>query len=125
MGGPSFDVGLVVESNVRNYEFRPVIDTWMVGVTMLQTISIGAGGGSIASLHPLMGKQIQVGPRSAGSVPGPACYDLGGTEPTVTDADLVLGYIAPDGYFGGKMPLNKQKAIDAMHSKNAERLGIS
>ena len=101
MGGTSFDVGLVVESNVRNYEFRPVIDTWMVGITMLQTISIGAGGGSIASVDHRMSNQLQVGPRSAGSVPGPVCYDIGGTEPTVTDADLVLGYINPDTYFGG------------------------
>ena len=125
MGGTSFDVGLVVESNVRNYEFRPVIDTWMVGVTMLQTISIGAGGGSIASLNQLMSNQIQVGPRSAGSVPGPACYNLGGTEPTVTDADLVLGYINPETYFGGRMQLDKAKAERAIKERIATPLGIS
>ena len=125
MGGTSFDVGLVVDSNVRNYEFRPVIDTWMVGVTMLQTISIGAGGGSIASLNQLMSNQIQVGPRSAGSVPGPACYNLGGTEPTVTDADLVLGYINPETYFGGRMQLDKAKAERAIKDRIATPLGIS
>ena len=76
MGGTSFDVGLVVESNVRNYEFRPVIDTWMVGITMLQTISIGAGGGSIASVDHRMSNQLQVGPRSAGSVPEPSVTTL-------------------------------------------------
>jgi acetophenone carboxylase len=97
----------------------------MVGVTMLQTISIGAGGGSIASLNQLMSNQIQVGPRSAGSVPGPACYNLGGTEPTVTDADLVLGYINPETYFGGRMQLDKAKAERAIKDKIATPLGIS
>ena len=125
MGGTSFDVGLVVESNVRNYEFRPVIDTWMVGITMLQTISIGAGGGSIASVDHRMSNQLQVGPRSAGSVPGPVCYDIGGTEPTVTDADLVLGYINPDTYFGGRMTLNKAKAERAIKEKIADPLGVN
>ncbi len=125
MGGTSFDVGLVVESSVRNYEFRPVIDTWMVGVTMIQTISIGAGGGSIASLNTLMGKRLDVGPQSAGSMPGPVCYDLGGVEPTVTDADLVLGYLSAENYFGGRMPLNKAKAEQAIKVSIADPLGIS
>ncbi len=125
MGGTSFDVGLVVESSVRNYEFRPIIDTWMVGVTMLQTISVGAGGGSIASINQLLGGRLDVGPNSAGSMPGPVCYDLGGTEPTVTDADLVLGYINPDHYFGGRMNLNKGKAERAIKERIAEPLGIA
>ncbi len=123
VGGTSFDVALVVDSSVRNYEFRPVIDTWMVNMTMMQTISIGAGGGSIASVDKRSGR-LEVGPRSAGSMPGPVCYDLGGTEPTVTDADLVLGYINPDGYFGGRMPLNKAKAEKAILKNIAEPLGI-
>lgn len=125
MGGTSFDVGLVVESSVRNYEFRPVIDTWMVGITMLQTISIGAGGGSIASLNAALGNRLEVGPRSAGSIPGPVCYDLGGTEPTVTDADLVLGYLNPGKYFGGRMPLNRPKAEQAIREQIAEPLNVS
>ena len=125
MGGTSFDVGLVVESSVRNYEFRPIIDTWMVGVTMLQTISIGAGGGSIASLNKLLGNRLDVGPRSAGSMPGPVCYDLGGVEPTVTDADLVLGYINAENYFAGRMSLNQTKAEHAIQDKIADPLGIS
>ncbi len=121
VGGTSFDVALVVESNVRNYTFRPVIDKWMVNVTMMQTLSIGAGGGSIASLDQ---GRLMVGPRSAGSMPGPVCYDLGGTEPTVTDADVVLGYINPDTYYGGRMPLNKAKAEKAIREKIAEPLGV-
>lgn len=121
VGGTSFDVALVVESSVRNYTFRPVIDKWMVNVTMMQTISVGAGGGSIASVDR---GRLTVGPRSAGSMPGPVCYDLGGTEPTVTDADVVLGYINPDTYYGGRMPLNKAKAEKAIREKVAQPLGI-
>jgi len=124
VGGTSFDVALVVESSVRNYETRPIIDRWMVNVTMMQTLSIGAGGGSIASVDPQSGR-LSVGPRSAGSMPGPVCYDLGGTEPTVTDADVVLGYINPDTYYGGQMPLNKKKAERAIKEKVADPLGLS
>lgn len=123
VGGTSFDVALVVESNVRNYDTRPVIDRWMVNMTTMQTMSIGAGGGSIASVDPQSGR-LSVGPRSAGSMPGPVCYDLGGTEPTVTDADVVLGYINPDTYYGGQMPLNKKKAERAIKEKIADPLGI-
>lgn len=123
IGGTSFDVALVVESSVRNYTFRPVIDKWMVNVTMMQTVSIGAGGGSIASVDAT-GHRLEVGPRSAGSMPGPVCYDLGGTEPTVTDADVVLGYINPDTYYGGRMPLSKTKAEKAIHDHIAVPLGI-
>ena len=125
VGGTSFDVGMVVDSSIRSYEFRPIIDKWMVGISMLQTTTMGAGGGSIAWLNQLLGGRLEVGPRSAGSYPGPACYDLGGTEPTVTDADVVLGYIAPDSYFGGKMPLNADKAAEAIRSRIAEPLGVT
>ena len=125
VGGTSFDIGLVVESNVRNYEFNPIIDRWMVSATMLQSISIGAGGGSIAWINKQLGNRLEVGPQSAGSYPGPVSYNLGGTEPTTTDADLVLGYINPDYYFGGKMKLNKQAAERAIRLKIAEPLGIS
>jgi N-methylhydantoinase A/acetophenone carboxylase len=125
VGGTSFDVGMVVDASVRSYEFRPIIDRWMVGISMLQTTTMGAGGGSIAWINDLLGGRLEVGPRSAGSYPGPVCYDLGGTEPTVTDADVVLGYIAPDSYFGGKMPLNRDKAVEAVRTRIAEPLGVS
>jgi len=124
MGGTSFDVGLVVKDSVRSYDFRPIIDRWMVGITMIKTLSIGAGGGSIASVNKLLENRVQVGPRSAGSIPGPACFNLGGTEPTVTDADLVLGYLNPEYYFGGKMRLDKNRAIHAVREKIAKPLGI-
>jgi len=124
MGGTSFDVGLVVKDSVRSYDFRPVIDRWMVGITMIKTLSIGAGGGSIAGLNKLLKNQLQVGPRSAGSMPGPACFNRGGTEPTVTDADVVLGYINPDYYYGGKLTLNPAKATQSVREKIAKPLGL-
>jgi N-methylhydantoinase A/oxoprolinase/acetone carboxylase beta subunit len=125
MGGTSFDVGLVVKDSVRSYDFRPIIDRWMVGITMIKTLSIGAGGGSIASINRLLQNRVQVGPRSAGAMPGPACFSLGGTEPTVTDADVVLGYINPDYYYGGRMPLDKNRSIQAVREKIAKPLGVS
>ena len=124
MGGTSFDVGLVVKDSVRSYDFRPIIDRWMVGITMIKTLSIGAGGGSIAYINKLLENRVQVGPRSAGSIPGPACFNLGGTEPTVTDADVVLGYLNPQFYFGGKMRLDKNRAIHSVREKIAKPLGI-
>src|SRR6516225_6378195 len=124
MGGTSFDVGLVVKDSVRSYDFRPIIDRWMVGITMIKTLSVGAGGGSIASVSSLLQNQVQVGPKSAGSMPGPACFNLGGTEPTVTDADVVLGYINPDYYYGGRMRLNKSRAVQVIRDKIARPLGI-
>lgn len=125
MGGTSFDVGLVVKDSVRSYDFRPIIDRWMVGITMIKTLSIGAGGGSIASLNKLLKNQLQVGPRSAGSMPGPVCFNRGGTEPTVTDADVVLGYINPAYYYGGKLALNAAKAAQSIRDKIAKPLGLS
>jgi N-methylhydantoinase A/oxoprolinase/acetone carboxylase beta subunit len=125
MGGTSFDVGLVVKDSVRSYDFRPVIDRWMVGITMIKTLSIGAGGGSIAWLNKLLRNQLQVGPKSAGSMPGPVCFNRGGTEPTVTDADVVLGYINPEFYFGGKLTLQKQKAINSIRDRIAKPLGMA
>jgi N-methylhydantoinase A/acetophenone carboxylase len=124
MGGTSFDVGLVVEDSVRSYDFRPIIDRWMVGITMIKTFSIGAGGGSIAWLDKLLENRIQVGPKSAGSMPGPACFNQGGTEPTVTDADVVLGYLNPEFYYGGKLRLKKDRAMQAIREKIAKPLGI-
>ncbi len=125
MGGTSFDVGLVVKDSVRSYDFRPIIDRWMVGITMIKTLSVGAGGGSIASINPLLQNQVQVGPRSAGSMPGPACFNLGGIDATVTDADVVLGYINPDYYSGGRTRLDKNRSVLAIRDKIAKPLGVS
>ncbi len=124
MGGTSFDLSLIVEGSARFYAFQPIIDRWMVDITMLETLSVGAGGGSIAWINPVVGKRLEVGPQSAGSMPGPAAYDQGGTEPTVTDADVVLGYINPEYYHGGRLLLNKERAIEAIKEKVAKPLGM-
>jgi N-methylhydantoinase A/oxoprolinase/acetone carboxylase beta subunit len=124
MGGTSFDLGTVVAGSTRFYDYRPIIEQWWVDATMLETLSIGAGGGSIAWLNPVLENRLEVGPLGAGSMPGPVAYNLGGTEPTVTDADIVLGYINPDYYHGGRIRLNKEKAINAIKEKIARPLNI-
>jgi len=92
-------------------------------VPYVQVSSIGAGGGTIAFIDPLTDR-MKVGPKSAGSVPGPACYGKGGENPTVTDADLILGYIDPDFFLGGRVKIDKVKAELAIKEKIADPLGI-
>ena len=124
MGGTSFDLSLVVQGSPRFYEIKPVVEDWWVDMTMLWLRSIGAGGGSIGHLNPLLENSLEVGPLSAGAMPGPACYGRGGTEPTVTDADLVLGYIDPNNFHGGRMKLDKDLAHRAIREKIADPLGV-
>ncbi len=92
-------------------------------VPVIDMIEIGAGGGSIAHVDKL--GLIRVGPESASSKPGPACYGLGGTQPTVTDADLVLGYLDAASFLGGDMALSKEASEGAIHRALAEPLGLS
>jgi len=115
---------VLVDGSCRFYQDWPVIDRWATETSMVEVNTIGAGGGSIAWLNELMGNKLEVGPKSAGSNPGPACYDMGGTEPTVTDADVVLGYINPDYFLGGKMRLSMEKALQSME-RVAEPLGLT
>ncbi|MDH3643866.1 MAG: hydantoinase/oxoprolinase family protein, partial [Gammaproteobacteria bacterium] len=123
MGGTSFDASLVVDGSPRHYSYHPVIENFFVSLPMLEVSTIGAGGGSIAWVNPLTGR-LEVGPQSAGSMPGPACYDTGGREPTVTDADLILGYINPDRFCGGRIELNAERAHMLMEAKVAGPLGM-
>jgi len=122
MGGTSFDVCLI---NNR----QPAVTTegeiggYRVALPMLYIETIGAGGGSIASVDAA--GMLQVGPQSAGADPGPACYGKGGKEPTVTDVDLILGYLDPDYFHGGAMKLDKVAAASAIQEKVAEKLGMS
>jgi N-methylhydantoinase A/oxoprolinase/acetone carboxylase beta subunit len=124
MGGTSFDMGIVEGGRPGAHRPRPLIDRWQVGISMMETRSIGAGGGSIARVDRTTGR-VEVGPESAGSMPGPACYDLGGEEPTVTDADVVLGYLNPETFHGGRLRLNVERARAAIDRCLARRLGVS
>ena len=94
-----------------------------VKVPVIDLAEVGAGGGSIVRVDP--GGALRVGPNSAGSFPGPACYDTGGTDPTVTDANLVLGYINPSYLAGGEVRLDPSLAESSMRSAVAEPLGLS
>ncbi len=113
MGGTSFDIGIVTADGARHYDFNPVIDRWLVSIPMVHLVTLGAGGGSIASYDPLLDR-VKIGPESAGSDPGPACYGRGGRQPTVTDADLVLGYLEPANYAKGRIKLNPRRAERAL-----------
>lgn len=123
MGGTSFDIGLVTEGGVKHYDFNPVIERWMVSVPMVHLVTLGAGGGSICSYDSVY-QTVAVGPRSAGSDPGPACYDRGGLEPTVTDADLMLGYLDPQNYAGGHIKLNPRRAKSAIEDALCDELDV-
>jgi N-methylhydantoinase A/acetophenone carboxylase len=125
MGGTSFDLGVLVGGSPKFYSVRPVIDRWAVDLPLLEVKSIGTGGGSIAWLNETFGNRLEIGPASAGSMPGPACYGLGGSHATVTDADVVLGYINPDNFLGGRMELDAEEAHDVIRRSIAEPLGIS
>jgi N-methylhydantoinase A len=121
MGGTSFDITLTkdgVTNTNKNIDFL----RYRIGVPMIQVETLGAGGGSIGWIDAM--GLLQVGPQSAGADPGPACYDRGGTLPTVTDANLVLGYLNPGGLLGGRLPLDQDKARQAIKSI-ADPLGIS
>lgn len=123
VGGTSLDVGVALEGVLRLND-APVVDGMHLNIPLIEVETIGAGGGSIAVIDRTSG-QIRVGPESAGAVPGPAAYDLGGELPTVTDADLVLGYISPDRFLGGRRVLDRELAEEAIRTHVADPLGIS
>lgn len=123
MGGTSFEVG-IIDRGQWKFERNPILGRWHVSVPRIDVESIGAGGGTIASVEEATGR-LQVGPASAGSRPGPVCYDRGGEHPTVTDVDLVLGYIDPNYFLGGRKKLNYKKAYGAITEKLAKPLSMS
>ena len=121
VGGTTFDVGLVFDDRVQ-MDPLPVIDQYAYLTPKIYIKSIGAGGGSIAWVDN--GGSLRVGPHSAGAMPGPACYGRGGTEPTVTDAHVVLGYLDAKHPLGGTVHLDRD-AADAALATVAERLSMS
>jgi N-methylhydantoinase A len=121
MGGTTFDVGIVYQGAPLTRS-ATVLGRYEMAVSMVDVVSIGAGGGSIAYIDPASGG-MRVGPRSAGAEPGPMCYGKGGTEPTVTDANVVLGIIDPDYFLGGKRKLNAVLAREGV-ARLASTLGL-
>ena len=122
MGGTSYDVCLVRAGapDVKagwNWHHR-----YLIGLPMVDVQSVGAGGGSIARVESGV---LRVGPESAGAQPGPVCYGRGGVEPTVTDANLVLGYLNPAAFCGGTMRLDVEGAHAAIRERVARPLGMS
>ncbi|HXW27395.1 MAG TPA: hydantoinase/oxoprolinase family protein, partial [Xanthobacteraceae bacterium] len=122
IGGTSCDIALI-ENGVPALRAEGRIDGYPVRVSMVDVNSIGAGGGSIAWLDGARG--LRVGPQSAGAEPGPACYGLGGSEPTVTDASVVLGYLDPDHFAGGRMKLKPALGRDAIARAVARPLSLT
>ncbi len=123
VGGTSADVGVVTDGQFSEATAR---DTWIAGypvlIPMIDIHTIGAGGGSIAHIDP--GGGFRVGPQSAGSQPGPAAYGRGGTQPTVTDANVLLGRLDTHNFLGGALALNAEAARQAIHAL-ADQLALS
>lgn len=122
MGGTSFDVSLIQEGQI-NVTQKKVIQGKKYGLFSVDVNAIGAGGGSIAWIDRLTGR-LDIGPQSAGASPGPACYGRGGTEPTITDANVVLGYLDPTYFLGGETPLIKEQSKKVIKEKIADPLGL-
>lgn len=122
MGGTSFDAAIVIDNQcVTSTEGN--INRYRIALPSLDIITIGAGGGSIGWINE--GGLLQMGPQSAGALPGPVCYERGGKIPACTDADLILGYLNPDFFAGGKLKLNKVKAEKVIKDELASKLGLS
>lgn len=121
MGGTTFDVAVIADGHLPIRD-SVVVEQHDLFLRMVDVESVGAGGGSLAWVDPASGA-LRVGPRSAGAQPGPVCYGRGGTEPTVTDADVVLGLLNPDNFLGGRMRLDVEGARRAIGAL-ADRLGL-
>ncbi|MBF0525875.1 MAG: hydantoinase/oxoprolinase family protein [Deltaproteobacteria bacterium] len=119
MGGTSFDAALI-KNRTPFVTTVGEINRLRLALPMLNVVTIGAGGGSIGWIDE--GGLLRMGPQSAGAKPGPVCYDLGGTDPTCTDADLILGYLDQDFFAGGRMQLNLDRAEQAIRDKIAQPL---
>ncbi|AMN41483.1 hydantoinase/oxoprolinase family protein [Rhodoplanes sp. Z2-YC6860] len=135
MGGTTAKAVIIEDgqpSMTSEYEFRDGISTssrfikaggYMLKVPAIDIAEVGAGGGSLASID--RGGLLRVGPESAGAAPGPACYNLGNDRPTVTDANVVLGYISPTALAGGQLPIDKTLSAKAIEQHVAQPLGVS
>ena len=122
MGGTTFKAGVIREGRI-DYEREPRVYRYHYSLNKMDMVSIGLAGGSIISVDPSTGLP-KIGPRSAGSDPGPVCYGFGGQEPTITDVDLLLGYLDPRFFLGGRSGLNRELALKVFEAKVADPLGM-
>jgi N-methylhydantoinase A len=122
MGGTTFKVGVVREGLIE-YQRESMVLRYHYALPKMDVVSLGLAGGSIISVDERRGTPM-VGPRSAGSYPGPVCYGHGGTEPTITDVDAILGYLNPDYFLGGRAELDIERARAAFEEKIARPLGM-
>lgn len=122
MGGTSFDIGLV-EGGKPRISSEGNLEGYPAKIPMVNIYAIGAGGGSLARVEP--GGVLEVGPESAGAEPGPVCYGRGGEQPTVTDANLVLGRLNPAYFLGGRMALDAEDARSAIEERIASKMNLS
>lgn len=122
MGGTSFDIGLV-EGGKPRISSEGTLEGYPAKIPMVNIYAIGAGGGSLARVEP--GGVLEVGPESAGAEPGPVCYGRGGKQPTVTDANLVLGRLNPAYFLGGRMSLDMDAARGAIETRIAALMNLS
>jgi N-methylhydantoinase A len=123
MGGTTFKVGVIRDRSVEK-DHKPILMRYQLFLSKIWVESIGAGGGSIVWIDPETGL-LKVGPQGAGSSPGPVCYGLGGAEVTVSDADLILGYLNEDCFLGGRMKLAKEQALEALKDKIARPMNMT
>ena len=123
MGGTTFKVS-VIQNHEIEYAREPMVDRYHYTQPKIEVVSIGAGGGSIVSFDA-GSSSLRIGPRSAGSRPGPACYGLGGSEPTVTDVLMLIGYMDPDIFLGGSMKLDRDAAKRVFDAAIATPLGMT
>lgn len=123
MGGTTFKVSVIQDGTIE-YAREPMVDRFHYTQPKIEVVSIGSGGGSIVSLEA-GSKAPRIGPRSAGSVPGPVCYGRGGTEPTLTDVFMLIGYMDPNIFLGGTMKLDRDGAYRAFEDRIAKPLGLS
>ena len=122
MGGTTFKAG-VIHQGLIDYAREPMVSRYHYASPKMNMELIGVAGGSIISLDPQTGNP-RIGPQSAGSTPGPVCYDRGGLEPTITDVDLILGYLDQRYFLGGREPLNIDKAWERFKVAIADKLGM-
>lgn len=122
MGGTSIDVSLIQDGKA-NVSFERMVEGYPARIPMIDIVTVGAGGGSLAYVDE--GGALKVGPRSAGAKPGPACYCRGGEEPTVTDANLILGKLNPKRILGGRMSIDEKRSISVIKKAICQKTDLS